>query len=312
MKRITNLKAIVLSALCAIFALSSNAQEFETTKGKQTVFIDYFSRAKDTPYIWAEMLRGNVIAGINATNRLNLINVDARPDLAIEKSTLEARPEAAGDDMDRMKEMAAEGATYVIQGQVTSITTEENKTSDGSKYYKASCSYTLKVTNLANGTELLTMTFKHGGSGLGKDLFISGSTPDEAVAKICKKATKSVVKFIENGFQVKGQLIEIEIEKRGKVRTFYADLGSGNGVAKDTYFEVGIIRTIAGKSSFKVIGEAEVEKVESEELSLCKVKDGGEEIKKALDEGNTVFIRSTVKDRGILGDITSTVGGIAQ
>ena len=69
-------------AFCAAFFGPAAAQE---TASKPNVFIDYFWRPSDLNSNIAEQVRNNVIEAINATNRVELIDVDSRSALAIEK-----------------------------------------------------------------------------------------------------------------------------------------------------------------------------------------------------------------------------------
>lgn len=74
-------------AFCAAFFGSAAAQE---TTSKPNVFIDYFWRPSDLNSNTAEQVRNNVIEAINATNRVELIDVDSRSALAIEKDRRES------------------------------------------------------------------------------------------------------------------------------------------------------------------------------------------------------------------------------
>lgn len=61
------------------------------------------------------------------------------------------------------------------------------------------------------------------------------------------------------------------------------------------FFSACIERQVAGRTSQKEIGELKVKNVEAGDLTLCEVKKGGEEIKKAIDAGQTVVIKSKEK-----------------
>lgn len=91
--------AMVL-ALCALFSSPAFAQEATEPAGKPNVFIDYFKRSSDVPFVWVEGLRNHVIEGIHKLDRVQLIDVDSKDVLRIEKERRESEDISAGDDND--------------------------------------------------------------------------------------------------------------------------------------------------------------------------------------------------------------------
>ncbi len=259
---------------------------------KSNVFIDYFTRPSSVPFLWAETLRSNVIEGIIATNRVELIDVDSQEALAVEKERRESGELSSGGDMERLKAMVGEGANYLIQGTVSSITTTRNKLESGSVYYAATCAYTLKLINPADGKLVVTKTYKHGD---GLTNIVTGDTEDEAVAKLCKQAVKAMRNFVEEAFKIEGIILEVSSEKKGKADEVYISLGSDNGLAEGAYFDVCVERQVAGRTSQKIIGELKVKAVEGCDISLCEVTKGGEEILAALKGEQKLVIKSKEK-----------------
>lgn len=290
------MKKILLSAIAIVLGvLCSMAQD--EPKGKINVFFDYFSRPKSVPFEWEEAIRNSVMEGIQKTNRVNLIDVDTRGTLAIEKERREQENASAGDDMDRMKVMTEEGANLLLTGHVTDVSTKRTTSSDGrSVGYDASLAFTIKVIDPANGTTVYTESFqipKNIGTTFLKDLNpFKADTEDEAVHKCIGSIVKEMTGFVEKAFPTLGQIIELDETKGNDVKTAYINLGSDNGIAKGAKFEVRVKRIIGGKSSFKLLGEAEVTDVEGEELSKIKIKKGGKEIYDAFNSGQEVVIRS--------------------
>lgn len=280
--------------LCSFCVIPAIAQE---SGGKPNVFIDYFTRPASVPFLWVENLRSCVIEGISATGRVELIDVDSKDALNIEKSRRESGETVAGDDMERMKVMTSEGANFLIQGIVTSIVTERKKLDDGTPYYTATCAYTLKVINPNDGKLVSTKNFKHGDGIINS---VTGDTEEEAVSKVCKQATKAVRTLVEDAFKVQGVILEIASEKRGEAAEVYISIGSDHGVGEGAFFNACIERQIAGRTSHKIIGELKVKNVEGGDITLCEVKKGGEEIKKAIDAGQTVVVKSRPKRGGII------------
>lgn len=293
-KYLLNWKKVALFITCAVSVLSVSAQNAESANGKPNVFIDYFWRPAGVSFTWAENLRNSVIEGINATGRVELLDVDANSALAIEKARRESGELSAGDDMERMKVMTQEGANFLIQGRIASIVTTKNKTDDGLIYYSATCAYTLKVINPTDGKLVSTKTFKHGD---GITDIITADTEDEAVAKVSKKAVKAVRELVEDAFKLQGTILEIALEKKGEAKEVYISMGSDHGVGDGAYFSVCIEREVAGRTSQKEIGQLKVKNVEGGDLTLCEVKKGGKEIKAAMDGGQKVVVKNMPKPK---------------
>ena len=78
---------LALVCLAGLFGNDAVAQE---TNSKPNVFIDYFWRPTDVDANLAEQLRSYVIEAINESNRVELIDVDTKSALAIEKSRRES------------------------------------------------------------------------------------------------------------------------------------------------------------------------------------------------------------------------------
>ena len=282
-------RLLTILTLTLCFAGIATAQD--EPKGKLNVFIDYFSRTQSTPFIWAETVRSAVIEGISKTNRVNLIDVDANGALAIEKERREDGSTVAGEDINRMKVMTQEGANLLIQGIVNDVSIKESILSSGSKCYKSSISVTLKVIDPANGITTFTQTFKV--PNMGEELILLCSdTDDQAVQQTAGLLVGRMKKFVEDAFPTEGKVLELDEVNGNKVKTLYVNLGKANGVAKGAKFEVRIKRTIGGKISLKEIGKIEIQDVENDDLSLCKVKDGAQEIYDAFKSGQELIIRS--------------------
>lgn len=281
--------ALVMSLAMPLVA-SANVEDRES-KGKPNVLVDYFWRSTDIPFSAAEQLRGYVMEGLVNTKRVELMDVDTKQTLRIEAERREAGVEA-GDDADRMKVMAQEGANFLVDGRITSLVTEKKKNDDGSVYYTSQVGYTLKVLNPNDGKTVLTRSFTHGGELFGNNV---GSTPDEAVTNAVKKARDGVKAFFQEAFPLFGLLLEPGEIKDGKVNTAYMSLGEMHGVAKKDKFDVCVVREIAGRKSTKAIAEAEVDAVEGDDISLVKIKKNQKELKAAIDGGQTIVFKSVPK-----------------
>lgn len=303
-KYLLNVKNVMLFLICVLCALPLVAQDAVTEdKGKPNVFIDYFSGPRGIPFAWIESLRNSVISGINETGRVALIDVDSRSALAIEKERRESGEVVAGDDMERMKVMTSEGANYLIQGHVGTFEVTSHKDKEGKLYWKATCSYTLKVINPSNGKLVSTKNFSHGDGFL---LTVKKDTKEGAVAELCSHAVYSMRDLVEEAFKMEGIIIQIvERKKKDKeAKTVYINIGSKQGVNDNTYFSVCIENKLSFKSadgtdveriSQREIGRIKAEVVEGEDITLCEVKKGGEEIVKAFEQEQKLIVKSIPK-----------------
>lgn len=292
MKIITRTVSAIALAMSLAMPLvaSANVQEMES-KGKPNVLIDYFWRSTDIPFVAAEQLRGYVMESLVNTKRAEIMDVDTKSTLRIEAERREAGVEA-GDDAERMKVMAQEGANFLVDGRITSLVTEKKKNDDGGIYYTSQVGYTLKVINPNDGKTILTRSFTHGGELFGDNV---GNTPEEAVTKAVKKARDGVSGFFQEAFPLFGLLLEAGEVKDGKVNTAYMSLGEAHGVAKKDKFDVCVVREIAGRKSVKAIAEAEVTAVEGDDISAVKIKKNQKELKAAIDGGQTIVFKSVPK-----------------
>ena len=150
-------------------------------------------------------------------------------------------------------------------------------------------------------------TFKH---GEGITDISTGDTQDEAISRASAKAVKAVRDFIDENFKLEGTILEISKVKKDDAKEVYISLGSAHGVSEDTYFSVCVTRQIAGRTSFKEIGRLKVIAVEGEDISLCEVKKGGEEIKSAVDAKQNVIVRLVPKPKSFFDKAADAVDSL--
>ncbi len=112
---------------------------------------------------------------------------------------------------------------------------------------------------------------------------------------VAKDAKRGVASFIEEAFPVTGTILEAGEVKKDEIKTAYVSVGNTAGVKKGNKFNICVERQIAGRTSHSVIGEAEIETVEGDDISLVKIKKGGKELKAAMDAGQTIVLKSVPK-----------------
>lgn len=292
------MRKIALTLFCLVCVLAGYGQNMDEPKGKPTVFIDYFKRSANVPFAWVEGLRNSVIEGIQNMERVILIDVDAQDALRIEAQRRSADNISAGEDneMDRLAAMNELGAQYIITGQVASMNATWKKNSDNKGYYDGAVVYTLKVINPKNGTLIGTKSFKHSGLSGG-----TGANKEEAITNTLAYAKSGMRDFVDEYFKMEGTILEVNSEKKGKAEEVYINLGTMHGVKEAQKFTVYTTREIAGRVAKKEIGRLTVKAVEGEDISLCKVQKGGEEVMNAIRNEQPILIIS--REQTLMGGL---------
>ena len=269
---------------------------------KSVVIIDYFTNTASVDKSDASMLRSKVIDGINAINRVNLIDVESEATLALEASRRNSEM-ALEDKTARAGVMKTLGANYAIYGSVSKMDADY-KTSDSGSYYVGNIAYSLTVINLENGTVLGTKSFTY--TGLTGN---TGSSRNEAVVSTLNRVKQSMDNFVNEYFKLSGTIVEMkEANKKGdQAKSVYISLGSDSGMAKGQLLEVFEVKMIAGKEAEINVGNLKVDEVVAGDLSDCSVTKGGKEIMTAFKAGNELRIK-TRKDSGF----TSFLNGAAD
>lgn len=269
---------------------------------KSVVIIDYFTNTVSVDKSDASMLRSKVIDGINAINRVNLIDVESEATLALEASRRNSEM-ALEDKTARAGVMKTLGANYAIYGSVSKMDADY-KTSDSGSYYVGNIAYSLTVINLENGTVLGTKSFTY--TGLTGN---TGSSRNEAVVSTLNRVKQSMDNFVNEYFKLSGTIVEMkEANKKGdQAKSVYISLGSDSGMAKGQLLEVFEVKMIAGKEAEINVGNLKVDEVVAGDLSDCSVTKGGKEIMTAFKAGSELRIK-TRKDSGF----TSFLNGVAD
>lgn len=98
---------------------------------------------------------------------------------------------------------------------------------------------------------------------------------------------------MRRAYPLRGHMLEKGFMKgkKQKLQEFYIDLGTNNRIFTNSDVDVFIVRRIAGRIARQHIGSAKVEEVQGEDISLCKVKKNGEQIKQAFDRGAEIAVQ---------------------
>lgn len=272
--------------LCALAFLTS-VQAQNVTKPVLTV--EDFTGT--VPQNALELLRNRVIAGIQKSGRVEVIDVHNEAALKAEQQRRES--EAAMADAGRVDEMGSLMSNAILKGSIDNLTITRGETTDlkGNKktVYRAVISYTLSIINAANGTLAKSENFENSATA---------DTEGAAAAAALEIPQKPLERFINNVYKVEGKIEDIDEKDAKKAKTVYVSLGSNDGVAKGKKLEVFKEVTIAGKKSNKLIGEVTINEVMGESISLCKVNKGGEDILNEFNNGTKLPVRTKEEKAG--------------
>lgn len=287
MKRI-----LFLFTVLFVFTVYGYAQK----EGKDIVYVENFSYTNRIGSSYVEALRNKVIEGLVKTDRIIVKDVNSEAGVAdqLKKQT----EDASGVDENTLVIMKNLHANYLIQGHVTTLEGIRVVDKEGKVSYKGSVVFSLKIVDIATGTVKGTENYSYEGSGSGLFATGTGDTPDKAISNTMNPIERDLKKMVNEYFPLEGTILEISAEKKGKATEVYIDLGEKHGIQKKQKLAVFVEREIAGRKSQKRIGEIEVEAVEGDDISLCKVKKGGEEIKTAVGEEQPIVLR-TINSTGL-------------
>lgn len=268
---------------------------------KPTVYMQQFDNTAKVKDSWVEIVRGAVLEGIHNTNRTNIIDAVTEAS-RYEEELRRLKENLSADDLETTESLQTKGANVLINGDVTALTVPGTQLDGGSMSYDATVTFTLRVVNALDGTMLGTKTFTLPKNIIGLSLTslkTVSHSEDEAVQAIKGDITKAMKDFVDESFPITGVLEDIEtFSKNNKeVETFYIGIGSEDGIAKGQKLDVKLVQKIGKKTAAKTIGEVEVVEVAGDDISLCKVKKGGAEIKAAHDLNQTVIVSSKSKKK---------------
>lgn len=233
-----------------------------------------------------EMLRNNVIAGVQQAGRVEVVDIKNETALKAEQARRER--EEAMADAGRVDDMTALMSNAILKGNIDNlvVTQRESKNAKTGKitiYFAAEIKYTLSIINASNGTLVVSKTFEN---------TASADTQELAATECLSIKQKPLERFINNAYKVEGKILAIDEADAKKVKTLYVNLGSNDGIQKGQKLEVFKEIDIAGEISKKLIGELKILEVMGASRSLCKVDKGGDVILVEHGKGTNMPIRT--------------------
>ena len=272
-KKTTQMRQIILTTILTALTISAFSQSktvvgimpFNTSSNNNSYY-DRGSKNKDIVAI-----QDAVSDAFLKAKRFTLVEREKMELIKGEKRTQQSEDYIDGQTVEQSKSM---GASYIVTGNVTEASFEEKQSSMSGlagvsiPSRKAKISFGIKVIDVATGEIMASENFSD--EAKGKNAF------DDALEKI----KPNIEKFIKENFKITASIASIE-EKNSSNEALKVLIsgGTGIGLKPKTTLKVFEITTLVveGKKipRKKEIGQIEVEKVEDENFSICKVITGG-------------------------------------
>ena len=181
---------------------------------------------------------------------------------------------------------------FIIDGTINYISTTLEVHDEGNgkhtQQFYGQIGVTLNVKDATTGTVLNSQVF-----GINKNSWSLFNSVDSAIKKALESLRRQITKHYDYIYPYTAHILERGNEKKDKLKELYIDLGSAHGVQEGTHFAVYVIGTIGGKDTRTEIARLNVNSVEGDEVSRCKVVSGAKNIKTALDGQKRMLIIST-------------------
>lgn len=259
-------KTISLVAMMLLVSISMSAQD-----AKKSVAVEDFTYNSSIGTNWVTNLRNNIIGGLTATTRVNVIDAKNLSSLPTAK---EERLVALGEIVD-----------VILNCHINSLKTGYDSKD---KYYTCKSNYTITLTDAKGGGVISTTPFE--------DSWLTGKTETEAITNCLEYASKNMKKFVDNNFKTEAIIKQLDqVDEKKGVKTAYVSVGSNAGITAGQMFDIVEEIEIAGEKATKKIGDGKAQEVVSGTLTLIKVTKGGVDIKKAFDAGHKLIVITRAK-----------------
>ena len=197
------------------------------------------------------------------------------------------------DGLAQLKDVVQEG-NIVVNAVITNIQAESSTSSlklkddvKTSTTYRGIVEAMLTLKDLKTGEVIANPSF--GGKGTS---FSSYSTSDKAIKEAIAHFATRITAWLNKYSPLQANIIEGTAAKKDKQKEVYIDLGSSEGAYEGLHMGVFQVKKIGGREAKSQIGKLKIESIEGEDVSRCKVQNGGKDIKAALDAGENLKVIS--------------------
>ena len=297
---------LLMLAIATSFVFGANAQELRKT----VLGIESFTYSSSFSPADVEMIRNQIVNAINSTGRVIVVDHNASTNSAL-RSEAERRKQESAMDANTVADMTSLNANSLLTVHLDQIAvtkeiyedTETRKVGDKYEkvvkgrypYYKATITYTVKITDCENGAVQGQETFTYSaGTYSLYDHKATYNSQEEAHKGIMSRCVSQddFSLLILNTFKAQGKILQIDEGDAKKAKSVYVSLGSEDGIEKKQVLEVYKEIDIAGEVSKKLIGEVEVVEILGASRCLAKVRKGGDMIQQIMATGGNLPVQT--------------------
>ncbi len=215
-------------------------------------------------------VRAAIVRGLSASHRMSV--VDGNADAA----------------MGNVKPSYYVDATISNVATTTKTEVVDEKKKTKRTLYKAIIGVTLHVKDANSGEVVASPQISV------SDIDMSWvESAEGAMEAALNDVAHSVRSYFNRFAPLFANIVESARYKSDKQKEVYIDLGEKDGVYKGLHFNVYTVKTVAGKEAKRQVGKLKITDVQGDDISLCKVQSGGKDIKAAIDNGETISVRSS-------------------
>lgn len=256
---------------------------------KEIVIVDFFSRIREVPAPYTELLRGHVLAAFAERGRLNIIDAEASRMLAatVPGSGI-TTPMNAPADMDAFLQLRAPqaveaGARYLVSGTIVGYKFEHATLpplSSGKpprQGFKSSFRVVVSALDLKTGERLTDEPY---------ELTATAPIAEDADVAALARIRTSMSFYVDYRFKFETRILELcPPDKKGRIRELFIHSGSAMGVTNGDLFLVYEEVPIGGVMTRQKVGKLRVNDVQNPDVARCKITKGDDEIARALTAG---------------------------
>lgn len=262
-----------------VFKVAVGEMEYTPKQGKETVgsvlgtiskavFLGTVTTQRDN---YAGSVRASVLSGFGKVRRFHAIEGQFKD----------------GEIQEGTHAFYATGTINNIS-TTTELFTPIDKSLKPYNVFKAQIEVTVHVKDVHDGHIVDTHTFYVNNNDLSWV-----KTEDKAMNEALIILSSKVARHYNTLYPLTASIVEPGDVKKDKQKNVYIDLGRKDGAVEGMKMTVYAIKTIAGKDAHKELGTVKIEEVMGDEVSMCKVKSGAKDIKKALEDGLRVIVTSS-------------------
>lgn len=237
---------------------------------------------------YAGLVTEKVVEMLTNTKRFQVVDRTSHDKI---KAELELqKSEAFMDSQNLVEQDIAVAAEQMITGHINKIPIYAMKNANGSiKGYKGSVSFQMKVVDVATGLSTEATSFE----GKASDLMLS---PESAVNQAMQSLETELYEYFRVNFPIKGKILRILKENKGKASVVLLNVGQKQGVRKGDRFMVQCIEMIGNEPYPTDLGELEVIGLSGESFSECKVPSKiGETLKAKFGANDNIICKLIIK-----------------